>query len=518
MNKVLCVGALASLALLVHAQVTTNVPKPEKPAQATAAADLSSKEKYAEALTIVDQALTATPDNPDLLQQKVVALLGLGRNMEALRIAVPAAGRFTDRPIFRFQAGEAAAAMGMMPEAVRMWSALYANPEWGSLAYAEAAGALLAVGKDDEARKLTDDALAKVPNPSVELLLRFLQTHDTAEEGVKITDRLAQVDPANKADYESLKQLYVTVGSGPLNEVVPPEKLPATISLKEKSEFVDMSGLTWGGGDDSAAVSTSTSVVVPASFNGGKEKLMVLDSGAETVLVSPGLVKELELQPVATAQYIGLGHKGAQKSSWVLIKTLKLGPVTVKNVPAMVIDKKSDFWKDISGIVPMSLLKEFALSYDRRKGRLGLYASGSKPEDAMGAGTFTAKSLWFDGKPYVSTTIQGKPDLWCMLDTGSSKTFIASERVKDLGITVNTSRYDRQQFLGLSGSLQVGVATDVNLSFGTAQFKLPTVHVAPVGSTGMVDTYGLVGRTLLDLFAMWFDYRANTVAFKGYDK
>ncbi len=407
--------------------------------------------------------------------------------------------------------------MGMMPEAVRMWAALYANPQWGNLAYCSAATSLIAVGKEDEAKKLMDEALAKIPNPSVGLLLRYLQTHEKAEEGIKIAERLAQIDPANKADYESLRLVYAAVGSGPLNEVVPPEKLPAVVSLKEKSEIVDMSSLTWGG-DSTASVSTSTSVVVPVSFNGGKEKLMVLDSGSDAVLVSPDLVKELSLQPISTAEYIGMGYKGARPSNWVILKTVKLGSLTVKNVPAMVIDKKSDFWKDISGIIPIRLLKDFALLYDRRKGKLGLYPSGTKPEEAMGPGTFAVKSLWFGGRPYVATTIQNRPDAFCLLDTGSTKTFIASERVKELGIKLNSSRYESQQVLGLSGALQVGVADDVTLLLGSARIKMPAVHVTPVGSVEMLDCYGLLGRTVLDLFAMWFDYRTNTVAFRDYDK
>lgn len=89
---------------------------------------------------------------------------------------------------------------------------------------------------------------------------------------------------------------------------------------------------------------------------------------------------------------------------------------------------------------------------------------------------------------------------------------------RSFGIKLNSSRYESQQVLGLSGALQVGVADDVTLLLGSARIKMPAVHVTPVGSVEMLDCYGLLGRTVLDLFAMWFDYRTNTVAFRDYDK
>lgn len=506
----------AVLSLPAWAQAGGTLP----PGRLQQMGDLLEDQRYEEALKTAEAGLQAEPDNPAFAVGKVRALLGLHRPQEAARMAVPWAARFPDRPELRYYAGESAYAMGLLPQAVQNWTGLLSDPQWGEPACTRAVFALRASGKEEEAAALLEKALSLADKPGPGLLQMALGLARSGEEGVALAERLLAADPAGKEEYEGLKRLYAAVGKGRLFEEQLDAPYPVTLPLKEKSEFRDVSALTWGFGDaGTGSVTTTTRVVTPVKVNGTKERLVLLDSGSDTVLLSPKWVKELGLTPVATAEYLGLGYLGSQKSNWVILDRIAFGPLTIRNVPALVISEKEDFFKEVGGIVPLSLLRRHGLLYDRRHSKLVLYPSGTPPREALGPQAFTVKSLWPYNRPFVETTLNGKPGCFFMVDTGAYATFIAAERAGEAKVRINSGRYDSQTGSGLSGAFSSGVATDVVLLLGTARFDMQTVQVTPLGGGWGLDSYGILGRRdILDLFAIWFDYRANTVAFAPYEK
>lgn len=477
-------------------------------------------ERYEEALKASEAGLQAEPENPDYAAGKVRALLGLNRPQEAARIALPWASRFPDRPEFRYYAGEAAFQMLLLPQAVQNWTALLTNPRWREPACVRAVFALLASGKEEEASALLDKALSLSEQPSPELLRLALSLAKTGEEGVLRAEALLRADPAGQEEYEGLRRLYGAVGKGRLFDETLQAPYPVVLPLKEKSEYRDVSSLTWRFGDvGTASVSTTTRVVTPVAVNGTKERLVLIDSGSDTVLLSPKWVKELGLRPAAAASYLGLGHLGSQKSNWVILDRLAFGPLTLRNVPALVISEKEDFFKEVGGIVPLSLLRRHGVLYDRRHSKLVLHPSGTPPKDALGPSAFTVQSLWPDNRPFVMTTLQNKPSCFFMVDTGAYTTFLAAEKAGEAGVRINSGRYGAQTGSGLSGDFTSGVATDVTLMLGTTRLNMQTVHVTPLGGGWGFPLYGILGRRdVLDLFAVYFDYRANTVAFAPYER
>ena len=507
----LSMTAVLAAATLALAQAPQSQPAAPAPYQT-----LVKEGKFADGLKASEEALAKNPADAEASYWKVKALMGLGRYKEAAVLAVPLASKYPDRPEFRYLAGRCAFEMGFYAQAAQMWSALYGDAQWRELAYRSSIQALLAQGKRTEAAKLVNEALAKFEKPTKDLLELSLEVNDDVAQGIKALDALAQVDPADKEDYSALKQLYLAAGSGRLFDEAPTTSYPLTIPLKEKSEFRDFSGLTWGG-DSTTTVTASSKVVVPVSANGAKDKWMLLDSGSSVLLVSPYFVKELGLEPVSTARYVGMGFKGEQKSSWVMIKSLKVGGLSLSNVPAMVIGKDAEFFKEVGGIIPLSLFRRHAALYDRRHDKFVLNAPGTPPASVMGSGAFTVKSLWLSGKPFVETTIQDKPGLFCLVDTGAYTTFIAWDKLDPLGIRLK-STMGTATGSGLSGAFHSGVADNVKVLLGTALFNMPTVQVTDIGGGYGVDCYGILGRNVLDLFQIFFDPSSNVVAFSPYEK
>ncbi|MEJ2420546.1 MAG: retroviral-like aspartic protease family protein, partial [Acidobacteriota bacterium] len=272
--------------------------------------------------------------------------------------------------------------------------------------------------------------------------------------------------------------------------------------------------------DSNLGIRDPTSVVLPAYFQGLKSKQwMMLDSGSTNVMITAPLAKKLGLKEIEGAAYAGLGTEKVRRTAWVLIPSLKMGSLTIQNVPAIIISKKSDFWDRISGIIPLSLFNRFAVEYDRRHGNLTLYPSGTDPAKIMGQGTFTVPSLWFNDRPYIQADINGHAKRYCLLDTGSTDLYLALEHADELGLSMKTAKYNRQVVTGMAGSAAANVAEQVVIKMGTGEFQMPTVQVMKLDEdNNFIDCYGLFGRQLLDLFEIVFDYRKNVVAFRGYDK
>jgi predicted aspartyl protease len=515
--------ALSLIITLVFA-LTTPCQQPAAAAgpgaKAEQAKSLLEQGKGAKALTVVDAGLKADPWNPDLGYFKVKALLKLGRFMDAARTALQMAAKNPTHLEFRYLAGESAYQMGMIPQAVKNWSVLFQDRDWSEPACRRAVLALKATGKEQQALKLLKETVARWDNPPVGLLRLDLNLTTDVAEGIKLSDRLIKADPSNKGEYDALKDIFKAAGSGSLFEEAPIKSLPVTIPIKEKSEYKDLSSLTWGSMDiGTDRVATTTQVVVPCSIDGSSDMPVLLDSGSDTMLVSPEWVKKLGLKPVATTEYVGLGVRGPQKSNWVLLKKVEIGPVTIKNVPAMVISENEDFFKRVGGILPLSILRHHALLYDRRHSKLVLYPSGTSPASVLGKGTYVVKSLWPYNKPFVQVSINGHHGLYCLVDTGAFATHLSLNKMEALDIKPNSGRYSSATGSGLSGSYSAPIASNVEMILGRTRFNMHTVLLANLGEGYGIDCYGLLGRRdVLDLLNMFFDYKANVIAFVPYDR
>ncbi len=104
-----------------------------------------------------------------------------------------------------------------------------------------------------------------------------------------------------------------------------------------------------------------------------------------------------------------------------------------------------------------------------------------------------------------------------MLDTGADRTMVDAEKAKELGVKVNV-KYSSQSFTGMSGNFLTGVANDTIIYLGGAKMTMGTVQVARLNGGNGLPYSVIVGRDILDLFNIYFDYQGGICAFKGYDR
>lgn len=516
-------GRVALALMLLGGVVPWSQEAPKKPVEPPAlvsAGRALERGAYPEALGEAEGALAKNPQDLRLQVVKVRALMGLGRTMEAVRLVVPLSGQHPEEPELRYLAGQCAFEMDMVPQAVAMWSALYGRQDgWASEAYVRSAQALLAQGQEAKARELIGQALEKLKQPAPAVFRLALSLTPEAKSCRELVARAAAADPAGRSDWEALERIYAAAGGGRLFEEAPIERGTLEIPLKEKTERVDLPAWSedtkWS---STVSFSSGSRVTVPAVADGGKKEWMLLDSGANVVLITARLARELHLSPIASAEYAGLGYRGAVSSNWVLLKSLSVGGLLFQNVPAMVLDKDTDFWSELGGIVPLSLFRRHALLYDRRHGKLVLYPSGTDPASVLGDKLYPQKSLWLNGMPMVLTRILDRGDLRFLLDTGATSTYIAAEHAAELGVKVNSGKYKAQHGRGISGMFLSGTAERVDLSLGAIQLQMPVVQVTEIGESYPVQCYGLIGRDVLDNFLLFVDYPRDVLVFKAYDR
>jgi len=548
-RRLLFLSAISALlTMAVPAQVApTPLPTPPPaavvPVPSTPGLAALEKGNFQEALTVFEATLQATPQDRAALWGKVQALQGLHRTVEARNLAIQTLTAHLGWAEFRFELGRCNWDLGLAQQALQAWQPLLQDPKWADAAYTGSVDALLALGRETEAHALLAEGAAKLASPSPAFLRRSLELSPGRDESLKILDALAQADPAARGEIEALRQLYGTA-PGLLTAESLSGPLPVSLTIKEKSEQVNLSSLTMsdapsGGsasGVDHKATATPINaqgnpdveditnqkgarVVVAVGMGDLKKEWMALDSGANVVLLSPATVKALDLKPVATAEYVGLGNRGARPSKWVIVPQIQVGPLTFTNVPAMVIERSADYWRTTAGILPMRMFRHYGMLYDRRGGKLTLFPPGTTPEVAFGsAPTIVPRSVWVGGKPYLEVRVKETSNLFFMLGTRSDVTLLDASRADAMGIHPNAGRYTAQTVTGMSGGFLTGLAENVDIVVGTTLFKMGKIHVTDLGKGYGIDVTGILGRDNLDRYQVYLDYQKNVMAFKRYDQ
>jgi hypothetical protein len=394
--------------------------------------------------------------------------------------------------------------------------------------------------------------MGKLSPPPASLVVLDIQLTGNAKQGKDLLDKVKPTDSSVTGEVAELKALFSAAG-GDLNQVALAGKTPAVIKIKEKTERVETTSLSWGGsgagpvytpgGGAGAAVSSSTQgygagmkdtsqnegnrtgtissaprAVVEAKLDAKREEYMVLDSSSDAVLISARVAKKLDAKNITPGAYTGIGLSSPVASDWIMLSKIEVGPVTFTNVPALVIDEKTAYWKETGGVLPLWLFRDYALHYDRRHSKLTLYPTGTSPDAVLGQGAMRVNTLWYGGKPFVETRIQNRPLCFMLLSTSNVGSYLEERRAADMGIDLSTSKYGTQNAQGLFGIIASGVAEKVSLDIGTTRINLPTILVADLCPNNQLECYGVLGRNILDLFDIYLDYHADVVALKGYEK
>ncbi len=274
-----------------------------------------------------------------------------------------------------------------------------------------------------------------------------------------------------------------------------------------------------------------------ADVNKRKGERFAFDTGATGVTVSPRLAKRAKLKTIKPFIITGMGGKGTVAGDLVLIRRLKVGGVTIRNVAATVAEPAGME----EGLIGPSLFGVFEIRVDLHGGTLSLRrhapggpageelaggpggaasrtnGSSGSPSAGISPGDGPGRTLRFrnvGGQIVVPADLNGTI-LNAMVDTGaqtSSASFSAAPRVPDLEVLSEAT--SRGRSFGLAGPMGRRTIRTGTLRFGGEEFSangMPCVDLSRFSRALESEIYIVIGFPELERFVLTIDYRTNSL-------
>jgi hypothetical protein len=239
---------------------------------------------------------------------------------------------------------------------------------------------------------------------------------------------------------------------------------------------------------------------------GGRETPALLDSGAQTTLMSPALADKLGL--AVNGRESLRGTSGSQQAGFARGLSIEVGPLRLTNLTAVVSDM-SGLEKAMGRPTPIVLGKEVfnavVVDLDYPRSRIAFHdpTSYHPPTDAH------ASALKSGASYALPLSIEGLPEAEFDLDTGMGEALVVlDDYSKKHHLLDGRSPRSERLSRGVTGGATSTLATLRNVSVAGLDLKSVPVEFHP-SSTGAFHTKrraGLVGVGLLERFRLIVDF------------
>jgi predicted aspartyl protease len=243
-------------------------------------------------------------------------------------------------------------------------------------------------------------------------------------------------------------------------------------------------------------------VIVPASLAGQPISLL-LDTGAEGMLVTPAMAEALRLPLNGLTRIYGTG--GSQQVRVVRLTALRLGdaPMPSQLAPVAPLPLDLPMTPPLAGLLGASLLSRFDLEVDIPGRRIALWS----PDSCAGQpGISLPLTLSRASEPFIPVQVNGQT-LLAEVDTGSRASILSTAAARRLGldapISANTAT-------GVDGTrLPIG-HTRMMFALGGDKPEDMPVSISPL----QLDRGDmLLGLDQLGRRPFWLNYAAGTAVF-----
>ena len=278
-------------------------------------------------------------------------------------------------------------------------------------------------------------------------------------------------------------------------------------------------------------------VYLKADVNGLAGQRFAFDTGATGITVSPRLAKKGKLKTIHPFSVTGMGGKGTVAGDLVLIRTLTVGGVTIRNVTATVAEPAGTE----EGLIGPSVFGSFRITLDLETGTLGLrrHEPPAEPPATPGtsaqsqaspvappaspiapqappAGTVRLPFRNVNGQIIAKATLNGV-SLNAMVDTGASSSIAALSSVARVqGLELLPGEWSQGRSSGLGGSIPRKTIRSARLGFAGLEFKadgIPCQDLSRFSRALESEVYIVVGFPELARSILEIDYRAMTLTF-----
>jgi hypothetical protein len=251
------------------------------------------------------------------------------------------------------------------------------------------------------------------------------------------------------------------------------------------------------------APNRTAGVLLHVRINGGRPLRMVLDSGAESIVIDAKAAHSLGLSCGSEMDLVGLRTKSAKAA---MAESVDIGPLSFRHCRLALVEGKVVDGAD--GVIPLAMFSDFLMRLDLPERTLGLIPYPDEP----GPGAFSHPAVGERELLLVRTMLNRTHDGYVVLDTGAFCSAISREVAGTL--SGSAMRADLPIAGGTGPATGRLVSADVH--FEVAGQELVPDRVVALDLLNLsrhfgVDVVGVLGFPALRPYVLTIDYRNRSV-------
>lgn len=262
--------------------------------------------------------------------------------------------------------------------------------------------------------------------------------------------------------------------------------------------------------------------VIKARFNGGKERKLLVDTGAGGVLLASGIARKDKLKQLNETFVTGVGDEGPREGYAMLAETMTFDGLEFRNCVVETLDK-DHVGDGIDGIIGTGVFSSFLIRLDLPDRELQLTSHPAGPcqptcwEKDWGASK-EGESLFqihvIRGKIVVEGLVNDSETGQFVIDTGATNNLLSSRLAARLDIGSAAPGKVR----GISGAVSnLRRISETTLQLGGVRQlnrDLYAFDMTPLSHALGFEVMGLVGNPLLKHLSITIDYRRARLKFE----
>jgi Aspartyl protease len=247
-------------------------------------------------------------------------------------------------------------------------------------------------------------------------------------------------------------------------------------------------------------------LVARVRINGGRTIRLLLDSGAQCVVLTRSAARKSGCVSGSDLELVGAGASSATLVKQLRADSLQIGDLTLRSVPLLIAE--SELSDGIQGALPLSVFAGFLIGLDVAGNALHLSPYPTGPVDQSAAiGILSNNQLLF-----VKGTVNETHDGYFLLDTGASYSAISRNLARELHFSNLLAHHVALQ--GGTTPMDAPLLTgSVRLRFGSqiAAGPIVAVDLSTASRYHQFEVSGLIGYTALRGFMLTVSYRDGLV-------
>jgi hypothetical protein len=244
-------------------------------------------------------------------------------------------------------------------------------------------------------------------------------------------------------------------------------------------------------------------VLLHVRINGGRSLRLVLDSGAEFIVIGAKDARSVGLSAGPEMDLVGLKSRTARVGR---AETVEVGPLSFRNCPVAFV--KGKVIEGADGVIPLTLFSAFRLHLNLPEKTLGLipYPREENPAIAPTRGATKHDLL------LVPTVLNGKQSGYVVLDTGAFCSGISREVAR----TLSGSHIVPEVRLAAGTGAATGERISSTVHFAIAEQDLISDEVVALDLSNLsrhyrLEVLGVLGFPALSNYVLTIDYRDRRV-------